>query len=158
MGQEAFNLGKVKIADLDEIDSDAVLNTLSTVVMVVDEELTILHINNAGEQLLQSSASHLKGQRLNHLIPADSPLFALIRQACERGHSTPGRRRSLHLYPSLPGAARRGGPDRERHDRRATWRPAPDVGRTATEHLGDRWNGQWQDHHTRDARGLRLAR
>jgi two-component system nitrogen regulation sensor histidine kinase GlnL len=87
MGRETFKLGKVTVADLDDIDVEAVLNTLSTVVVVVDEELTILHINNAGEQLLQSSASHLKGQRLNHLIPADNPLFALIRQACDRGHS-----------------------------------------------------------------------
>jgi two-component system nitrogen regulation sensor histidine kinase GlnL len=48
--------------------------------------LIIVHINNAGEQLFQSSAVHLKGQRLDRLIPADSPLFALIRQARDRGH------------------------------------------------------------------------
>ena len=87
MGQEAFKRGKATVAHRHEIDADAVLEALSTVVVVVDGELTIIRINNAGEQLFQSSAAHLKGQRLDHLIPADSPLFALIRQACDRGHS-----------------------------------------------------------------------
>jgi two-component system nitrogen regulation sensor histidine kinase GlnL len=87
MGQRAFKLGKAKILQGNEIDADAVLNALSTVVVVVDGELTIIRINNAGEQLFQSSAAHLKGQTLDRLIPADSPLFALIRQARDRGHS-----------------------------------------------------------------------
>jgi len=86
MGQEAFKLGKEKVVRRHEIDADAVLNALSTVVVVVDGDLIIVHINNAGEQLFQSSAVHLKGQRLDRFIPADSPLFALIRQALDRGH------------------------------------------------------------------------
>ncbi len=86
MGWEILSLKKVKPADRAEIDADAVLNALSTVVLVVDEASTILRVNNAGEQLLQSSASHLEGQRLDQLIPADSPLFTLIAQARDRGH------------------------------------------------------------------------
>ncbi len=86
MGQEAFKLGRVKAVHHHEIDADAVLNALSTVVVAVDGNLIIVHINNAGEQLFQSSAAQLKGQKLDRLIPADSPLFALIDQARSRGH------------------------------------------------------------------------
>jgi two-component system nitrogen regulation sensor histidine kinase GlnL len=68
-------------------DLDLVLNALSSVVVVVDEGLAIRFVNDAGEHLLQSSARSLKGQRLDQLVPADSPLFALIRQARSGGHS-----------------------------------------------------------------------
>ena len=87
MGQEAHKLGNTRAIHRQEIDPDAVLNALSTVVVVVDGELIITHINNAGEQLFQSSVAHLKGQRLDRFIPADSPLFALIRQARDHGDS-----------------------------------------------------------------------
>ena len=87
MGQEAHKLGNTRAIHSQEIDADAVLNALSTVVVVVDGELIITHINNAGEQLFQSSVAHLKGQRLDRFIPADSPLFALIRQARDHGDS-----------------------------------------------------------------------
>src|SRR5690606_32295065 len=40
-----------------------------------------------GEQLFQNSAGNLGGQRLDQLIPADSPLFSLIRQV--RGAAGP---------------------------------------------------------------------
>jgi two-component system nitrogen regulation sensor histidine kinase GlnL len=55
------------------------------VVVAVDDSLTILYVNNAGEQFFQSSAGNLRGQRLDHLVPADSPLFSLIRQALAAG-------------------------------------------------------------------------
>ena len=86
MAQKALKLRKTQIAHPHEIDADSVLNALSTVVVAVDGDLRIVHVNNAGEQLFQSSASQLKGQKLDRLIPADNPLFALIRQARDRGH------------------------------------------------------------------------
>jgi two-component system nitrogen regulation sensor histidine kinase GlnL len=68
-----------------DVDADAVLNALSSVVVVVDGEFSILHINHAGEQFFQSSAQNMKGQRLDHMLPADNPLFALIIQARTTG-------------------------------------------------------------------------
>lgn len=68
------------------IDADAVLNALAHVVAVVDPDLAIVHVNSAGEQFFQGSAAYLKGQKLDEMLPADSPLFALVRQAREAGH------------------------------------------------------------------------
>jgi two-component system nitrogen regulation sensor histidine kinase GlnL len=70
-----------------EIDPDSILNVVASVVIAVDGGCAILYVNNAGEQLFQSSAGNLRGQRLDHLVPADSPLFALIRQARTAGSS-----------------------------------------------------------------------
>ena len=64
-----------------EIDSDLILNVMQSVVLAVDASSVILYVNNAGEQFFQSSAGNLWGQRLNQMVPADSPLFSLIRQA-----------------------------------------------------------------------------
>jgi two-component system nitrogen regulation sensor histidine kinase GlnL len=70
-----------------EIDPDLILNVVASVVIVVDPDCAILYLNNAGEQFFQSSAGNLRGQRLDQLVPADSPLFSLIRQARSAGSS-----------------------------------------------------------------------
>ena len=62
-------------------DAPSILNALAAAVVVVGPADEILYVNGAGEQLFQSSAAHLKGQKLDALLPADSPLVALIRQA-----------------------------------------------------------------------------
>ncbi len=67
-----------------EADAESVLNALATAVVVVDADGAIVHLNSAAEQFFSGSASHLRGQRLRDLLPADSPLFALIDQV--RGH------------------------------------------------------------------------
>lgn len=63
------------------IEGGAVLNALTTAVVVVDADDVIRFLNGAGEQLLGGSIAYLGGQRLDELLPADSPLFALIAQA-----------------------------------------------------------------------------
>ncbi len=68
------------------VDADSILNALPAAIVVVDTDLTIIHVNNAGEQFFRSGASHLKGQKLQDLVSPDSPLIALIRQAREGGH------------------------------------------------------------------------
>ncbi len=74
-------------ADGRAIDSDAVLNALSTVVVAVDEESAILYVNSAGEQFFQGSELSLRGKKLGSLLPEDSPLFELINQARTGGYS-----------------------------------------------------------------------
>ncbi len=69
------------------LDGALVLNALSTCVVVVDAEMRILYVNNAAEQFLCGSEKSLRGVPLDHLLPADSPLFALIRQALGGNHS-----------------------------------------------------------------------
>ena len=68
------------------IDGESVLNALSTVVAVVGCDGHLLHVNNAGEQFFRGSAQHLERQRLDDLIPADSPLFSLIEQVRDGGY------------------------------------------------------------------------
>jgi two-component system, NtrC family, nitrogen regulation sensor histidine kinase GlnL len=71
----------------NEIDADLILNVLAAVVVAVNADGVIVYVNNAGEQFFQNSAANLRGHRLDHLVPADSPLFALIRQARSAGSS-----------------------------------------------------------------------
>lgn len=72
--------------DRAEADFRSLLNGLPNIVMAVDLDGIVSYVNHAGEQFFQGSASHLAGQPLQDLIPPDSPLFALIRQARTGGH------------------------------------------------------------------------
>lgn len=69
-----------------EIDLDLVLNVLPSVVFVINGGFEILYANASAENLFQSSAANLRRLRLDHLLPADSPLFSLIRQAIGDDH------------------------------------------------------------------------
>lgn len=77
------------------IDSDAVLNALSTVIVTVDGESAILYVNSAGEQFFQGSKVSLGGKKLCKFLPEDSPLFELIDQARTGGYSVSEYRVSL---------------------------------------------------------------
>ncbi len=68
------------------VDLQEVLNALAMAVLVVDEEGALVHVNNASEQFFKASASHLLGCSLSELLPADSPLFALISQVRNEGN------------------------------------------------------------------------
>ena len=69
------------------IEPNAVLNALPLAVVVVDRDHAIVHVNDAGEQFFHGSAQHLRGQRLEEMIPADSPMFSLIEQARSGGNT-----------------------------------------------------------------------
>ncbi len=64
-----------------DVDAEAVLNSLASTVVVVDGENVIRRINQAAEQLFRGSATYLQGQSLDALMPADSPVLALVNQA-----------------------------------------------------------------------------
>ncbi|HJN22784.1 MAG TPA: ATP-binding protein [Rhodospirillales bacterium] len=65
---------------LARVDMQEVLNALAMAVLVIDGEGSLVHVNSTSEQFFKASASHLKGRPLSELLPADSPLFALISQ------------------------------------------------------------------------------
>jgi two-component system nitrogen regulation sensor histidine kinase GlnL len=69
------------------IDLDLVLNALPSVVFVVGGQHEFIYANSSAENFFQSSVSTLRQQRLEHLLPGDSPLFSLIRQAASDNHS-----------------------------------------------------------------------
>ncbi|HEC14887.1 MAG TPA: PAS domain-containing protein, partial [Rhodospirillales bacterium] len=64
-----------------KVDPESVLNALAIAIVVIDGQGKIIHVNTAGEQFFKSSASHIKGLKLQGVLPGDSPLFDLINQA-----------------------------------------------------------------------------
>jgi len=63
------------------VDAGAVLNALADPVFVVDGEGCFGALNTAAEQFFAASAPALVGRPLASIVPADSPLHALIGQA-----------------------------------------------------------------------------
>lgn len=62
------------------IDPGTVLSALPDVLLVVGPEDEIRFANAAAEQFFDASAAWLAGRPLGELLPADSPLFALVDQ------------------------------------------------------------------------------
>ena len=73
--------------EVDTEFTELVLNALATAVVVVDPDGAIVHLNSTAEQFFRGSAQHLRGQRLDNLLPADSPLFALVDQVRGGGNA-----------------------------------------------------------------------
>ncbi len=87
MGLRAFAQRRKRKVLTAKLDAAAVLNALPMAVVVVAEDGTIQHVNDAGEQFFHGSAGHLRGQRLQDMIPGDSPLFSVIEQARNDGNA-----------------------------------------------------------------------
>lgn len=68
-----------------EVDAGAVLNALAGPVLVIGPEDRIGYVNMAAEQFFDTSAANLRGRPLHDLIPADSPLFALLERVRAHG-------------------------------------------------------------------------
>ncbi|MFI4986174.1 MAG: nitrogen regulation protein NR(II) [Alphaproteobacteria bacterium] len=62
------------------IDAATVLSALPDVIMVVGPQADIRFVNMAAEDFFDASAVWLAGRALTDLLPADSPLLALIEQ------------------------------------------------------------------------------
>ena len=61
-------------------EASAVLNALSSAVLVVGVDNTVLYANAAAEQMFSMSRSSLTHIQATDLLPEDSPVFPLIRQ------------------------------------------------------------------------------
>ena len=68
-------------------DAGAILAALPDPVLVADAKGVIQFANAAAEQFFDTSAATLVGGRLAELLPADSPLFALMASVRQTGHS-----------------------------------------------------------------------
>ena len=64
-----------------------ILNALPHPVLVIDRANRVAQLNLAAEQFFEAGASALLGRPLGELVPADSPLFALVAQVREAGNS-----------------------------------------------------------------------
>ncbi len=65
----------------------AVLNSLPDPVLAVGRDHAVRFVNTAAEQFFGAGAGRLRNQDLHDLIPADSPIFGLIRHAFADGAS-----------------------------------------------------------------------
>lgn len=65
----------------------AILNAMTSPLLVVDRDNRIRFLNSAGEQFFDGSFATLEGQALDRLLPGDSPLFDLLNEVRHRGHS-----------------------------------------------------------------------
>ncbi len=69
------------------VDSETVLNALTMAIVAIDPEGRIGRVNAASEQFFGFSAGNLDGRLLAEFIPADSPVFSLIRQVQNQHHA-----------------------------------------------------------------------
>ncbi|WP_033069706.1 two-component system sensor histidine kinase NtrB [Thalassospira australica] len=65
------------------VDPTGVLNAIASAVVVANRDGKIKFVNQATEQLFNTSASVLCRGNLTDFIPADSPVFSLIKQAVD---------------------------------------------------------------------------
>ncbi|HCW68105.1 MAG TPA: two-component sensor histidine kinase, partial [Thalassospira lucentensis] len=65
------------------VDPTGVLNAIASAVVVANRDGHIRFVNQATEQLFNTSASVLCRTNLTDYIPGDSPVFSLIRQAID---------------------------------------------------------------------------
>lgn len=82
----ARRTGKSRVA----LDAEALLSALPLPIFAVDAQGIVRFVNAAAEQFFALSAGALVGLRLADIIPADSPLLALIEQARTVGSSVSG--------------------------------------------------------------------
>ena len=72
---------KTKPKPKTEMTSEAVLSNLSTAILVISKDHNILFANQAAENLLKESATHMAGQCLIELIINGEELAEIVRQA-----------------------------------------------------------------------------
>lgn len=70
-----------------DLDGELILNGLSSAILAINADQSILKLNAAAEQFLSSSATNIVGHPLSDFIPPDSPLFVLIEQVRRENHA-----------------------------------------------------------------------
>ncbi len=62
------------------VDTARVLEALPQAILAIDASFAIRYVNAKAEEFFYASAATMVGSELSELIPADSPVFSLIRQ------------------------------------------------------------------------------
>lgn len=79
----------------ETIGEFALLDQLSTAVLLLDDALRIVYVNAAGEQLLGASASRTIGRRLTQVVTLSDELLTRMRESLEHGQPFTDRRASF---------------------------------------------------------------
>ncbi|MCW9033923.1 MAG: ATP-binding protein [Alphaproteobacteria bacterium] len=64
-----------------DIDLEAILGSISSIVIVIDETNQIRFVNAAAENFFAASSQYLQSKNLSAFIPLDHPLFGLVEQS-----------------------------------------------------------------------------
>jgi len=64
----------------DHIDSDILLNAISTALIAINKDNKIIYANTAAEQFFKSSAEFMANKWLHLYLPTNNPIFSLIEQ------------------------------------------------------------------------------
>jgi len=64
----------------DHIESDILLNAITTALIAINEDNKIIYANTAAEQFFKSSAEFMANKKLYSFLPLDNPIFGLIKQ------------------------------------------------------------------------------
>ncbi|MBT6035242.1 MAG: PAS domain-containing protein [Kordiimonadaceae bacterium] len=75
----------IDLTSLQTDHSDIILNSIADAIITVNSDNEITFVNVAAEQFLGSSSPILKRKKLEDIVPADSPLLALVDQARKKG-------------------------------------------------------------------------
>jgi two-component system nitrogen regulation sensor histidine kinase GlnL len=67
------------------IDTESILGALEAAVIVVGADGIVSYVNDSAQRFFAYGASQICGYAIDVLVPRDSPIVALIRQAQERG-------------------------------------------------------------------------
>jgi two-component system nitrogen regulation sensor histidine kinase GlnL len=62
------------------VDAARVLEALPQAIVAIDASFAIRYVNTKAEEFFYASAATMVGSELSELIPADSPVFTLVRQ------------------------------------------------------------------------------
>ena len=82
--------------------NQAILDNLTTAVLLLDSRLRLSYINPAGEMLFAVSARQLQGLELNELIPGASGVEGAMRNALESSHPYTEHEMQLTLAGGRP--------------------------------------------------------
>ena len=69
----------------ETIDAARLLEALPQAILAIDTDFRIRYVNSKAEEFFRASAATLQDVQLTVLVPADSPVFTLIRQVLKTG-------------------------------------------------------------------------
>jgi len=81
----AYPIRAERLPKRPSVDAARILDALPQAILAVDERFAIRYVNTKAEEFFSASAAALLNAPLSVLIPADSPVFSLVRQVIETG-------------------------------------------------------------------------
>ena len=82
----------------DKSIQDLIIDNISTAVLMVDKDLNILHLNAAGEMMLDISVKRAIGQNLQQIFNADENFFSRLKSTYKNNHSYSEHELAIRLF------------------------------------------------------------